>query len=69
MCRVIAVDSDDSDRNSFPRYWFKDVHSHAARTFMLDSFTGLIRVKHPIDRDPPALDTIFVFTVGALVLF
>ena len=53
LYRVTARDADFSATNRQIRYWLEEDESSPSPTFMVEEFTGIIRVLRALDTDVP----------------
>lgn len=60
---ILQVSAQDRDIDQLMGLRYSIVSGNSLERFFIDTFSGVIYVKSPIDRDPPRSETSFLLTV------
>ena len=60
---ILHLSAQDRDVDELVGLQYSIVSGNSLERFFIDSFSGVIYVKSPIDRDPPKSETSFLLTV------
>ena len=63
---ILQVSAQDRDIDVLMGLRYSIVSGNSLERFFIDTFSGVIYVKSPIDRDPPRNETSFLLTVITL---
>ena len=63
---ILQVSAQDRDLDVLIGLRYSIVSGNSLKRFFIDTFSGVIYVKSPIDRDPPRNETSFLLTVITL---